>query len=644
MIRRIILLLIFLFFMSVPMTKAQQTTPTPEAAEDRRRPGFYTPNVLGTCSQPFPFPTDTPEPYCQPGYTPNDTFPYIVPCRDTTDRNTCRTAEGAAIGDGFAHLNVDSRNYKSGNYVIQTSNQKSLLYEVQGNNIMFIQDTTWSNSATCHNGKLAFQRINGRSGMLWAPRSLSCAPNNSFASSGTNAAFEYSEDQEEALRLLPDNVTPCSANYTGDVSGTKQLIFNGSARCNSFRGDILVLRNVTGAGAGEVFVYCKGVGLCGWYQNIDFSKPENNPRNWVDKDICSGTAFGHDYGACYVGCHQQGINQPVQLSVSDTLRQVLSKGVFGINLLAVEPAEGEHKIPLKPQNHLQNTIRSMLSSQYKIQPKGAPTPQTGPEEKILRLNQDNVSMTMVSNIRTEGSVIESNADGDGAQAGGNEQLITSQETLWNTKDAKDARLQDDLQGGLSAISSINTLSANKPEGIDLTKRDNRLADRIIVPCNASSMTRTDSTDSAPENRNVFQVPQGGIILNVLSGLADILGAIAEGLGVTVNNTLCTCTKISNEEDLYNNVKTATYSFFPDQVVQKLNRLTKNGEEDNPYTNPVQGSGGSTISITQSYAYTNFVNTANDAQKCSALPFNSRQWNQLCANDEIANPVGMTTPP
>ncbi|MCX8009375.1 MAG: hypothetical protein N3A54_06820, partial [Patescibacteria group bacterium] len=427
--------LILQTFKVFAQTSQPQNTPRPGSS--------YTPHSSGTCSEPLPFGNTAPEPYCQPGYTANDTFPYIVPCKDVTDRNTCRIRDGAAIGNGFDWHNVDSINYKSGNYVIQTSNQKSLLYEVRGNEIFFIQDTTWSNSTQCSNGKPAFQRINERNGMLWATRSLSCAANNSYSSQGTNAGFEYSESQEESLRLLPDNVTPCSAPHTGDVSGRKHLIFNGNAKCGSFSGDILVIRNMEGAGAGEVFIYCKDVGLCGWYQNINFSDPENNPRNWVGKDICANTAFGHDYGSCYVDCHPEGINQPVPLSVSQQI-QIQTARSLNINLLNLQPADGNHKIAIKEQRHLDGVLRSMLPDTYKIQKKGETQPILQNNQKLIKLNQNNVDVTIRSNIKVHGDqiIITGNAtDQNSIQitTQGSTQLATSEDILWNNKDCEDCR-------------------------------------------------------------------------------------------------------------------------------------------------------------------------------------------------------------
>ncbi len=600
----------------------------------------YIPKRVGECIKPGGGTGNArPIPYCAPGYNPNDTFSYIVPCKDITDRNTCYIADGTAIGEGFEWHIVDSRNYKSGRYVIQTSNQKSLLYEVRGNAIYFIQDTTWANATTCTNGKPAFQRINGKQGMLWAPKSLRCDPNFSFASEGTNAGFEYIESEEENLRLLPDNVTPCQAPHTGNVSGTKQLVFNGNAKCGSFSGDILVLRNESGAGAGEVFIYCKGVGLCGWFQNIDFSDPNNDPKTWVGKDICSGTKKAQE--TCYVQCPAEGINKPTDLSLSNRLSNSQNTS---INLLHLEPGENEHRVAIQDQKHLQRVARAMLPGLFKIQKKNEQKPTIdNSKEKIITLNQNNTEITVRSSLLVKGDKvnIEKNVDTNdqgetlvSINVSGGQQMALSEDTLWNDQDCKECREQDDYNKLLGSLSSKNKTDQNTTEGIDLTKPVNRLADRIPVPNSGSQTIKTENKKANPENKNSFSGDGNtNILLSISNFIQEAIGKI-----FSVPGEVASCTKISNDEDLYNNTKTATYAFLPQAKINILEQLPKSGESENVFNiKQTPNSSGENVKINQAFYPTNFVNATHQFQACSVLSKNTKIYRELCNNDVINQP-------
>lgn len=592
----------------------------------------YTLRLPGTCVEPSKSKEIKPTPYCQAGYSPNNTFEYIVPCKDISDKNTCRIIDGTSVGEGFEWHNVDSINYKSGDYIIQTSNQKSLIYQIRGNEIYFIQDTTFSNSATCSNGKPAFQRINGKNGILWAPKSMSCDPNYIYASEGINEAYEYSENEEEYLRTLPDNVIRCQNQYTGNVSGTKQLVFNGNAKCGSFSGDILVIRNESGAGSGEIFIYCKGIGLCGWYQDMDFSDPSNNPKNWVGKDICS-KSYSMSYGACHVECPEGGINKPVYLSLSEYLKNLLGK-VFQINLLNLEPAENTHKIAIEKQSHLNMITQLMLPNEYKLREKGQRKPRLKENEKLITLNQATADITIRSNIKTPGDEITANIDNKSAELKGESQIATSEDTLWNDRDCKECREIDDYQKILGSISSINRLEMNKQNEINLTKKPNLLADRIIVPDNPSQTSPTKEKESIPINKNKFLTKNisESIIIGIASGIADTLGKIAEALNIQIQipTVVTSCTKISNDDDLYKNTKIGAYAFIPKDVIKryKLEEIPMAGETNNKYRNPIAGL-GEDIKISQAFYPTNFVNTTINIQNCSTIPRNTKLYLELC---------------
>ncbi len=95
--------------------------------------------------------------------------------------------------------------------------------------------------------------------------------------------------------LIPDNqLQECSVTGQSNikVTSTNKMIFQGKAKCNGQDFNMVAMLITGGAGTDEVNMYCEGKGLCAFYQKLDFSRTENQPKNWTGKDICNLKASG----------------------------------------------------------------------------------------------------------------------------------------------------------------------------------------------------------------------------------------------------------------------------------------------------------------------------------------------------------------
>lgn len=304
---------LFVCFSLAGSVRAQ--TPAPN-------PGGYEPPVSCNPSMNEPGSTTVPEPFCPAGGSVF-TVPFVAPEGfgdwQFDPGNPQCAIWASAIGDAFAHIkNVCNRTYRDGEYIVQKSNEKHLVYQVTGSAIMFMEDTTWANGERCQDtGNPAMQRPNG---IKTINTNVACGGDS--LSSGSNTAFNYSPSEHEQNILSPQ-ATQCTNNHAGAISAGNRLVYYGPARCGDWQGNVITTVALPGtAGAGEVMFYCEGKGLCAWYQNIDWST--TSPSQWTAQtDICEG--FGITPKGCYVDHYV--VNEPMKLSFADRLKLTIQAAI-----------------------------------------------------------------------------------------------------------------------------------------------------------------------------------------------------------------------------------------------------------------------------------------------------------------------------
>lgn len=216
---------------------------------------------------------------------------YVAPQCD----GTCPIVGASSIGEGFAHVgNVTNYVEWIDGKFKQHSNEVHFLYSVEGGVIKFLRDTIWGGGPangffTCDGtSQQAFYQVyddGGNWGRSILATSMSCGE--TYTSSGYLNSYAKDPSMETNLNEGPFN----SCNVTGQTgimtTGAQQLIFEGPAVCNSLDPiDVIVTTNLSGSGAGETYVYCKGYGLCAWYQTLDFDK--DSPADWDETtNVCN---------------------------------------------------------------------------------------------------------------------------------------------------------------------------------------------------------------------------------------------------------------------------------------------------------------------------------------------------------------------
>lgn len=222
---------------------------------------------------------------------------YVAPRCD----GNCPTVGASSIGEGFAYVGNVSNfvEWVDTNVFKQNSNEIHFLYEDSGGLIKFMQDTIWGGADnsffTCNdNGARAMYRVfdsNGNWGRPILRDAMNCGE--IYTSSGYLKAYEKQAIVETDYNT-PLRECPVAGQSNIPTTTNNQLIFQGPAVCNSLDPiDVIMTTNLSGAGAGEVYVYCKGLGLCAWYQKLDFSK--NSPADFNQStDVCNleGAASG----------------------------------------------------------------------------------------------------------------------------------------------------------------------------------------------------------------------------------------------------------------------------------------------------------------------------------------------------------------
>lgn len=246
--------------------------------------------------------------------------------------------------------NVSNEVINLGNgFIKQRSNDIHFIYRNNGGFISLMQDTIWGGGPA--NGffvcdgtnQEAFYRVydqNGNWGNRQYPATMSCGV--PHTNQGQLRSFKKISDSGFNINapgadpLVPESqLTEC--NVTGQsrivTSNTGRLIFQGQAKCNGVDFDMIALQNVSGAGAGEVNMYCKGKGLCAFYQNLDITQPGNRPSEWKGKDLCNLKAGGSR------GSLPTYFEYNLQRQCGDTSRLVLNNLVDEYSVSCVPKAE-----------------------------------------------------------------------------------------------------------------------------------------------------------------------------------------------------------------------------------------------------------------------------------------------------------------
>lgn len=320
---------VFALFQTVPLptpqTQATVAAPVNPADVDPNRirvtaqlaQGGSTPTlavgstpVYSTCAD---IPPEVPEDEVFPRCNVPDIADYVTPSCGGAGQS-CGVVNSSSVTLTNSYIgNVTNEVIDLGNgYIKQKSNDIFFIYRRNADgSVSLLQDTIWGGGPaggffTCDGtSDEAFYRVyNGDTG-AWGnqqyPASASCnAPfsNNSklgtFKKVGSNYNINDPATPDSEL-LVPDSaLEACTVSgQTGiTVSNSSRLIFQGAAVCNGVPFDMIAMQNVSGAGAGEVNMYCKGKGLCAFYQTMDFSVDANKPANWVGKDLCNLKAGG----------------------------------------------------------------------------------------------------------------------------------------------------------------------------------------------------------------------------------------------------------------------------------------------------------------------------------------------------------------
>lgn len=210
------------------------------------------------------------------------------------------TASERYIGNVINHVEwVDGRSMFK-----QHSNGIHFLYNIKAGFVGLMQDTIWD-PFRCTNGVDAMYRVysggnpndTSEIGSDNFPFSMSCGENHPYQS--FIVAYEYNPAIEEpGNHLMSLNECSVPGQSRTAVGNSVQLIFQGQALCNPDQNgnktfDIIALQNTGGAGAGEVFFYCQGYGLCAWYHHLSSSE---DPATWdATTDVCNLESFVDKY-------------------------------------------------------------------------------------------------------------------------------------------------------------------------------------------------------------------------------------------------------------------------------------------------------------------------------------------------------------
>ncbi len=124
-------------------------------------------------------------------------------------------------------------------------------------------------------GKSAYYKIfdpgTGAPGATFVPPQMTCGVD--VTTTSRLEAYSY-----------PEGDPTCTTTNETTIGTTRQLIYQGPGMCNGRKVDAIVVATTGGAGAGEAYVYCKGLGPCAVYGQIGAAAP----GGWgASTDLCN---------------------------------------------------------------------------------------------------------------------------------------------------------------------------------------------------------------------------------------------------------------------------------------------------------------------------------------------------------------------
>lgn len=270
-------------------------------------------------------PTDVSKTACATS-GPINVAEYVAP---QCDGGQCPPISSSSVSSSASYLgNVTNWvEWVNGDTYKQNSNDIHFLYRIEGGMIRFLQDTIWDQFVCDGSGVDTMYRVYRGTdlnsydwGSSYLRTSMSCG--DGVTHTGFIRAYEY----DNAIESNPFmDLRECSVAGQSKIvtTNTNELFFQGNVKCNGQDVDAIGVRNTSGAGAGEVLFYCKGFGLCSWYQNIDFSSAANDPSTWnQNTDVCQLRAGGTGIGANkYYVEHIDGLREDDSNRIVDSLIQ-----------------------------------------------------------------------------------------------------------------------------------------------------------------------------------------------------------------------------------------------------------------------------------------------------------------------------------
>lgn len=263
---------------------------------------------------------------------------------------SCPHVQASSIGDGFEWHTVDNyvENIPGTNLFKQHSNEIHFLYRNDGANIRMLQDSIWNPFVCDDNQADAMNRtfdVNGTWGGKFVDTSMSCGA--ITKSDQLIRGYEYNPAIENEGQYAMDLRQCRVGNFTDTPYHNEHQMFYALPEggvCNgaSMEG-VIGVTTISGPGSGEVFFYCKGLGLCAWYQSIDWSDPNNDPTSWDENtDYCDLTA-GKRRGDYYL-YPLAGLSDP-EMSTTEKVKTIQNDLVQqGYELSCTTPA-----LEIKPE-------------------------------------------------------------------------------------------------------------------------------------------------------------------------------------------------------------------------------------------------------------------------------------------------------
>ncbi len=219
------------------------------------------------------------------------------------------TLSDSYIGNVTNEVEVIKKD-STGTYIKQKSNDIHFIYRRNPDgSVSLVQDTIWGGGPaggffTCDGTtQEAFYRVYDANGNLGNSQYASSATCGGPEHQNVSVLGTFKKVSDSGININDPGTDPLisdgsltSCNVSGQtgipVGNKNRLIYHGNAVCNGVPFEMIAMQNTEGAGAGEVNMYCKGKGICAFYQLLDLTVEENKPINWDGKDLCNLQAGG----------------------------------------------------------------------------------------------------------------------------------------------------------------------------------------------------------------------------------------------------------------------------------------------------------------------------------------------------------------